>query len=120
MKLRGAVIGYGFISSQGPCAGLPQPGSGPGDCRGGGYLRSSALASAGSATEGSHLFGLSGAFAEEKGRLDFCRYLHASCDHAPIAMEALQQGLHVLCEKPLTTTTEEARALLQQAITHSE
>jgi len=48
--------------------------------------------SAGSATEGSHLFDYRALLREEKGRLDFVDICTPPCDHAPIAMEALQQG----------------------------
>lgn len=35
--------------------------------------------------------------------------------HAPIALQAFERGLHVLCEKPLATTSEEARAMADAA-----
>lgn len=35
--------------------------------------------------------------------------------HAPIAMSAIQRGLHVYCQKPLTHTIHEARALTNAA-----
>jgi len=35
--------------------------------------------------------------------------------HAEIAVAALQKGVHVLCEKPLATSTQEARRMLTQA-----
>jgi predicted dehydrogenase len=35
--------------------------------------------------------------------------------HFPMAMEALAAGKHVLCEKPLTTSTADARALVDAA-----
>jgi predicted dehydrogenase len=36
--------------------------------------------------------------------------------HAPIAIAALEHGLHVLCEKPLARTSTEATAIVQAAI----
>ena len=35
--------------------------------------------------------------------------------HAPISIEALNNGLHVLCEKPMATSQEEADAMIQAA-----
>jgi predicted dehydrogenase len=35
--------------------------------------------------------------------------------HFPIARDCLEHGIHVLVEKPITTTTEEARALIETA-----
>ncbi len=35
--------------------------------------------------------------------------------HYPIAQECLERGLHVLVEKPITTTLEEARSLIETA-----
>lgn len=35
--------------------------------------------------------------------------------HAPIAIAALERGLHVLCEKPLARNSEEAEAMVQAA-----
>jgi predicted dehydrogenase len=55
--------------------------------------------------------------AAEKG-LDFVDIATPPCDHAPIALQALEKGLHVLCEKPLTTTLAEARALVDAARRH--
>ncbi len=36
--------------------------------------------------------------------------------HAPVAIAALERGLHVLCEKPLARTSEEAERMVQAAI----
>jgi predicted dehydrogenase len=47
--------------------------------------------------------------------LDFIDIATPPCDHAPIALAAAARGIHVLCEKPLTTSTESARKLLLTA-----
>jgi predicted dehydrogenase len=38
-----------------------------------------------------------------------------NAQHAPIALEALEAGKHVLCEKPLTTSSAEGRKLVDSA-----
>jgi predicted dehydrogenase len=38
-----------------------------------------------------------------------------NCFHAPIVLEAVQSGKHVLCEKPLALTVDEARQMLRTA-----
>jgi predicted dehydrogenase len=52
----------------------------------------------------------------EASNLDFVDICTPPCWHGEIALAALNQGLHVLCEKPLTTSTAEATALIQKAI----
>jgi predicted dehydrogenase len=52
---------------------------------------------------------------KEAGQLDFVDITTPPCDHASIAHAALDRGLHVLCEKPFTTTVDEARDLLDHA-----
>ena len=51
----------------------------------------------------------------ERGRIDFVDIATPPSEHASIAKVALEAGLHVLCEKPLTTTTSEAELLLATA-----
>jgi len=113
-RLRGALVGYGFIGAQGhvpaylkrrdveivavadSCAGrralvpalLPHAAI---------YDSADALLSA------------------EKGRIDFVDIATPPCDHAAIARRAFELGLHVLCEKPLATRLADAAGLLEQA-----
>lgn len=54
--------------------------------------------------------------AGEKANLDFVDIATPPCDHAAVALDALGAGLHVLCEKPLARSTEQAAAMLRQAV----
>ncbi|MBO5668515.1 MAG: Gfo/Idh/MocA family oxidoreductase [Lentisphaeria bacterium] len=47
----------------------------------------------------------------EGERMDFVSITTPNHLHAPIALKALQNGFHVVCEKPMTLTVEEAEAL---------
>lgn len=116
--LRGAVIGFGFISSKGH---IPA------------YLSRSriqrdveiiAVADISDSRRNQIVEILPQAriyssyeslLAEESGQLDFVDICTPPCDHAVIAATALRCGLHVLCEKPLATTVEDAKALLELA-----
>jgi predicted dehydrogenase len=53
--------------------------------------------------------------AAEAGRLDGVVISTPDHHHAPAAMRAIQAGLHVYCEKPLTHTVEEARLIAEAA-----
>jgi len=117
-RLRGALIGYGFISAEGH---LPA------------YLERARraqdvdvvavadicpprLRAAQAALPGARLYASAEALlAAEAASLDFVDIATPPCDHAAIAHQALDAGLHVLCEKPLTTTVAEAHALLEHA-----
>jgi predicted dehydrogenase len=118
MKLRGAVIGYGFISGKGHIPAYQERARTLGDveitavadiCEARRALAAENLPGARIYTDATAL--LEG----EKGRLDFVDISTPPCDHASIALAAFQRGLHVLCEKPLTTTVAEARSLLDAA-----
>jgi predicted dehydrogenase len=51
----------------------------------------------------------------ESSSLDFLDICTPPADHACIAHAAFEKGLHVLCEKPLTTSFQQAQALLKHA-----
>lgn len=117
-KLRGAVIGYGFISGKGHIPAYLERAQKQGDieivavadiCE---ARRSLAQESLPQARIYSDYRALLNA---ESQSLDFVDISTPPCDHAAIAHAAFDQGLHVLCEKPLTTTLEEAASLLEHA-----
>ena len=113
-RLRGALIGYGFIGAKGH---VPA------------YLKRSdveivAVADICAARRalvpallpGAALYESAEALlAAERDRLDFLDIATPPCDHAAIAHQALDLGLHVLCEKPLATRLADAAALLAHA-----
>ena len=47
--------------------------------------------------------------------LDFIDVATPPSEHFAISMEALRRGIHVLCEKPLTTSAADAEALVEAA-----
>lgn len=55
---------------------------------------------------------------KEKGKIDACVIGTADHQHAPAAIRAIRNGLHVYVEKPLTHTVTEARILAEAAKKH--
>ena len=51
----------------------------------------------------------------EDPSIDAVHICTPNAQHYPMALEALEAGKHVVCEKPLATTVEEARALVAAA-----
>ncbi|RYZ69866.1 MAG: Gfo/Idh/MocA family oxidoreductase, partial [Proteobacteria bacterium] len=116
--LQGAVIGYGFISSKGHIPAYLERAKSRGDvqiiaivdtCEARREIAKKALPEA-------RIYATADAlYAAEKQNLDFVDISTPPCDHAKLAHQALDLGLHVLCEKPLTATLEEAKSLLEHA-----
>ena len=114
-RLRGALMGYGFIGAQGHVPAYLKRGdveivavADPCDARR--ALVPKLLPGANAYASADDLF------AAEKGRLDFVDIATPPCDHAALAHRAFDLGLHVLCEKPLTTRLSDAAALLEHAV----
>lgn len=112
-KLQVAVVGYGFISGKGH---IPA------------YLKRDdvevvAVADvsperrvlAAKALPKARIYESYEALLAEEQDLDVVDVSTPPCDHARISIAALERGFHVLCEKPLATSTEEARAMLSAA-----
>lgn len=117
-RLRGAIIGYGFVASKGHIPGYLERNRTLDD------VRIVALADvsvsrrtlAQAALPEARIYcAYNDLLESESTQLDFVDIATPPHDHAAIAHAALSRGLHVLCEKPLTCTTEEARALLDHA-----
>lgn len=113
-RLNGALVGYGFIGSNGHVPTyLKDAGAGIG-----------AVADGSEARRAQALRDIPGVrvypdhvslLKAEAARLDFLDIATPPCDHAAIAHAALDEGLHVLCEKPLATSVEDAHGMLEHA-----
>jgi predicted dehydrogenase len=115
---KGALVGYGFIAERGHVPVYLERKSGPGDfeivavadaCR----QRRMAAASAlpGVRVYRTHAEML----AAEAPLLDFVDITTPPYCHAEIAHAALEAGLHVLCEKPIAVSAEEAKGMVEHA-----
>src|SRR5213082_2213990 len=114
--LKGAIAGFGFISGKGH-----QPA----------YLQRSdveivaiadvcpaRLEAARAAAPQARLYPDFRALLARETQLDFIDVATPPHAHAEIALLALERGVHVLCEKPLTTSMAEARSLVDAARAH--
>jgi predicted dehydrogenase len=113
--LRGALIGCGFIAENGHIPAYRQhPGA----------FQIVAVADPNAARRARARELLPGAEMHEDAEsmlrsaedLDFVDICLPPAYHARFAHVALDRGLHVLCEKPLATTAEDARAMLEHAV----
>ena len=113
-KFRGAVVGYGFIMDKGHAAGYRQRGDV--DVVAIADISADRRAAAAAAWPQARIYAdHTSLLAAEAGHLDFIDIATPPSDHAAITHAALDAGLHVLCEKPLAATIEEARAMLRHA-----
>jgi predicted dehydrogenase len=119
-KLKGALIGYGFISSKGHMPAYLERSKKDDD------VEIIAICDIcpdrkKDVPEGILFFENYRELLREVGsRLDFVDIATHAADHYRIAKTSIEFGLNVLCEKPLTTTTEEALDLIQTAIAHKK
>jgi predicted dehydrogenase len=121
-KLRGAIVGYGFIMERGHVAGYQRRAGVDGDVE---IVAVADVSEQRRELARRHLPGVrvyadhQSLLAAESGPgrqgLDFVDIATPPCDHADVAHAALDRGLHVLCEKPLATSIDEARGMLRHA-----
>jgi predicted dehydrogenase len=111
---KGAIVGYGFIAERGHLPAYAASGD----------LEIVAVADTCAARREAAAKALPNAriyedhrslIAAEAKRIDFIDIATPPYAHAEIALAALDAGLHVLCEKPLATRVEDARAILKKA-----
>src|SRR3954449_2155132 len=116
-KLRGGLVGYGFIMESGHAAGYRQRAPS-------GAVEIAAIADPSPERRAvahrqwpdARIYDdYQALLAAESQTIDFVDVATPPAEHAKVAHAALDAGVHVLCEKPLATTTEDARALLRHA-----
>lgn len=111
--MRGAVIGYGFISGKGHVPAYLQRED----------VQIVAVADicparrerAASEIPGVRVYEDGADLIAKEAELDFVDISTPPHMHAELAILAMERGLHVLCEKPLATSTKEAQAMLLAA-----
>jgi predicted dehydrogenase len=114
--LRGAVVGYGFISERGHVPAYALPGATEFEIVAVADTCARRREKARAALPRARVYSDHEQMLEvEHGHLDFVDVTTPPCDHARIARRALSYGLHVLCEKPLATSGEEARGMITHA-----
>jgi predicted dehydrogenase len=113
-KLRGAIVGYGFIMAKGHASAYRERGDV--EIVAIADVSADRRAAAAAAWPEARIYADHEAlFAAEADRLDFVDIATPPSDHAVVTHAALDAGLHVLCEKPLAASVDEARAMLRHA-----
>ncbi len=112
-RRRGAIVGFGFIAEKGhvPAYATSE------------QLEIVAVAdlcearreAAARALPGARIYESHQGLLRDMRDLDFVDITTPPYAHASIARDALQAGMHVLCEKPLATSVEDARLTIEQA-----
>lgn len=113
-RLKGALVGYGFIGSRGHTPA---------------YLARNDVeivavvdgcldrrAQAAELLPRARTYASVEELFRSRTRLDFIDIATPPSEHFAIAAEALQRGIHVLCEKPLTTDDADADTLVARAV----
>ena len=116
--LRGACIGFGFISSKGHAPSYRQRSSSPGDFE----IVAIADICLERQLEARRQFPKARIYSSweellrrEQNNLDFVDITTPPYAHAEIANRALGCGLHVLCEKPIAASPDEAFSMAEMA-----
>jgi predicted dehydrogenase len=116
-RLRGALVGFGFIAERGHSPEYAQQvARGELEIVAIADINGERRAAAARAFPRARLFDSHEALLETVGSdLDFVDVTTPPYAHAVVARAALERGLHVLCEKPITVSVAEANALAEQA-----
>ncbi|TMA74276.1 MAG: Gfo/Idh/MocA family oxidoreductase [Deltaproteobacteria bacterium] len=114
--LKGAIAGFGFISGKGHHPAYRQRSDV--EIVAIADVCPARLEAARAAAPQARLYPDFRALLARETQLDFIDVATPPHAHAEIALLALERGVHVLCEKPLTTSMAEARSLVDAARAH--
>jgi predicted dehydrogenase len=117
-QLKGAIIGYGFIAENGHCPAYLE------SMQKKGPFRIEAVADVCGARRElakktlpeARIYEDYRSLLENEGaKLDFVDIATPPYEHGAIALASLEKGLHVVCEKPLATSADDARTMVDRA-----
>jgi predicted dehydrogenase len=117
-KLRGGLVGYGFIMERGHAAGYRERATADNDVE---IVAIADVSEDRRELARRHFPGAriyadhASLLAAEHASLDFVDVATPPSEHATVTHAAFDHGLHVLCEKPLATSIDEARGMLRHA-----
>jgi len=112
-RLRGAIVGFGFIAEKGHAPAYAS--CGEFEIRAVADTCAARRAVAKALVPRARVYASAEELLAKEKNLDFVDVCTPPSDHAKIAVMALEQGLHVLCEKPMATTLADARRMLDTA-----
>lgn len=110
---KGAVVGYGFISGKGHVPAFQKRDDV--EIVAVADVCEDRRAAAKQALPEARIYAAWQELLEKETDLDFLDVATPPCDHAEISIAALSRGLHVLCEKPLAVSTDQATRMLLAA-----
>jgi predicted dehydrogenase len=112
-RLRGAIVGFGFIAEKGHVPAYASRGDF--EIRAVADACAARRAIAKAKVPGARIYASAEELLAKEKNLDFVDVCTPPAGHAEIAVLALENGLHVLCEKPMATTLADARHMLATA-----
>ncbi|HEY4012920.1 MAG TPA: Gfo/Idh/MocA family oxidoreductase [Polyangiaceae bacterium] len=112
--LRGALVGFGFIAERGHAPAYAST-EAPLEIAAVVEPCASRLSAVARALPRAKVYSSFDALLAQEP-LDFVDICAPPSEHAPMVFEALERGLHVLCEKPMATSAVAARAMAEAAL----
>src|SRR5665213_971949 len=112
-RLKGALIGFGFIAEKGH---LPAYSAGGLEIVAVADINAERRRAAAAALPHARIYETHEELLSRENHLEFVDIATPPYAHARIAVAAFERDLHVLCEKPMAMTVEEARMMVDTAV----